>query len=481
MNTRLPRSAALVPALAALAGLGAALWTLGTPSLWRDEAVTADLAGRSLPQLAAVLGKIDAVHAAYYALMQVWTAVAGDSVIALRLPSALAAAAAAGLTAALGRRLVSDRAGLIAGLLVAASPFVARHAQEARQYAIVMAVAALASWLLVRADGRRGWAWYALSVVALGAAHLFALLILPAHLLTRRKDWRAFLISTAAAMVPLSVLGYAAAGQRYQVGWIERPTWDGVGKLLEGLGWGPYFVLPAFALMAYAVFRRSPAVPVALPWLVLPPVLLLGVSLVSPLYVQRYLLFCVPAAALLVAAGLDLLPDLGLRWRPLAWAGLAVAVAAAVPAQLDVRRQDARVDDLRTLSDIVAAGKEDGDAVVFTDIRFRPVMDTYRQAWQGLDDVLLRTSPEKTGDLKGGEVGRGGYPAALAGAPRVWLVDNKVAFLPGSKAASPAKRAALESGGFVLVEEWRYKGGRIGLYRQSEALPELAERSSDLP
>ncbi|ROO83655.1 mannosyltransferase [Actinocorallia herbida] len=476
MNTRLPRSPALVPALAALAGLATALWTLGTPSLWRDEAVTADLAGRSLPQLGAVLGEIDAVHAAYYVVMQLWTAVAGDSVIALRLPSALAAAAAAGLTAALGRRLVSDRTGLIAGLLVAASPFVARHAQEARQYALVMALAALASWLLVRAEDRRGWAWYALSIVFLGAAHLFALLILPAHLLARRKDWRPFLISTAAAMVPLSVLGYAAAGQRYQVGWIERPTWNGIVNLLEGLGWGPYFALPALLLAGYAVFRRSPAAPVALPWLLLPPGLLLGVSLVSPLYVQRYLLFCVPAAALLVASGLDLLP-----WRPLAWAGLAVAVAAAVPAQLDVRRQDARVDDLRALADVVSARKADGDAVVFTDIRFRPVLATYRDAWRGLDDVLLRVSPRRTGDLKGREVGRNGYPAALAGAPRVWLVDNRVAFLPGSKSTAPAKRAALAADGFVLVEEWRYKGGKVGLYRLADPLPELTERTGGVP
>ncbi|MDX6743517.1 glycosyltransferase family 39 protein [Actinocorallia sp. A-T 12471] len=474
MNTRPTRfPAAALPVLAALAGLAAALWRLDTPSLWRDEAVTADLANRSLRQLAAVLQEIDAVHAAYYVFMQGWTAVAGDSVIALRLPSALAAAAAAGLTALIGRRLVSDQVGLIAGLLVAASPFVARHAQEARQYAIVMALATLATWLLLRASTRRGWALYALSVVLLGAAHLFALLLLPAHLITRRSDWRPYLISTASAMIPLSVLAYASSAQRYQVSWIEPPTWNGFTNLLEALGWGPYFAVPAFALMTYAVIRRSPVTPVALPWLLLPPALLLSVSLISPLYVQRYLLYCVPAAALLIAAALALLP-----WRPLTWAGLAIAITATVPAQLTVRRQDARVDDLRTLTTIIATHKAPGDALIFTDIRFRPVLATYPTTWQDLDDILLKTPPTKTGDLKGRELPRPAYPTALTTAPRVWLIDNRVAFLPGSKSTAPAKRQALESEGFTPTQTWKYKGGKLTLYTHQNPLPTLTPRTA---
>ncbi|MCD0453527.1 glycosyltransferase family 39 protein [Actinocorallia sp. API 0066] len=483
MKTRLPLSAAALPLLTGLAAFAAVCWRLGTPSLWRDEAVTAELAGRSLPQLARVLGEIDAVHAAYYVLMQGWTAVAGDSVIALRLPSALAAAVAAGLTAALGRELASPRAGVIAGLLVAASPFVARHAQEARQYALVMALAVLATWLLLRVGSRIGWAWYAVAVVLLGAAHLFSLLLLPAHLitvlLTRRADWRSWVVATGAALVPLAGLAYVAAGQRYQVGWITEPTWKNVSNLLEGLGWGPYFMAPALLLAVYAVARRSPVAAVAVPWLVLPPVLLLGVSLASPLYVQRYLLFCLPAAALLVAAGLDLLP-----WRPLAYAGLAAAVLAAGPANLDVRRQQARVDDLRTLADVVTEHRQKGDGLVFTDVRFRPLLATYPTAWEGLPDVLLRRSPVRTGDLKGAEIAKAAYPDALAPYARVWLVDNRVAFLPGSKAAAPAKRAALDEAGLTLVREWKYKGGKVGLYERTgppAELPELHERTAVPP
>ncbi|WP_344454358.1 glycosyltransferase family 39 protein, partial [Actinocorallia aurantiaca] len=299
------------PCAAALVALAVACWGLTTPSFWRDEAVTADLTGRTVPQLLRVLGEIDAVHGFYYLLMWPVTTVFGVSELTLRLPSALAAAAAAGLTAVLGRRLGSDRLGLTAGLLVALSPFLSRYAQEARQYALVAALAVLSTWLLVRAENRRGWAWYALSVVLLGYTHMFALLLLPAHVIARRDALRSWAVAAGAALVPLLGLVVFAMSQRYQVSWIEPLTGKALLRLAQALGWGPVLLVPALLLALLGLWRYRPASPllrVALPWLVLPPALLLGVSwLGSPYYVQRYLLFCVPAAALLVAAGLETL------------------------------------------------------------------------------------------------------------------------------------------------------------------------------
>ena len=55
---------------------------------------------------------------------------------------------------------------------------------------------------------------------------------------------------------------------------------------------------------------------VALPWLVLPPLVLLGISLIRPVYVERYVIFGQPALALLCAAGLTWLGSLiaGSAW-----------------------------------------------------------------------------------------------------------------------------------------------------------------------
>src|SRR5213078_3313282 len=60
-------------------------------------------------------------------------------------------AVAAGVVTLLGQRLVSGRAGLAAGLLFAAFPSVSFYAEDAREYALVTALATVASYFLVRA------------------------------------------------------------------------------------------------------------------------------------------------------------------------------------------------------------------------------------------------------------------------------------------------------------------------------------------
>ena len=83
-------------------------------------------------------------------LLHLVTDLRQDELIA-RLHSALAAALAAGGIAVIGRWLVSTRAGLLAGLMFGLLPVVSQYAQEARSYAIISAVAVLATYLLLRA------------------------------------------------------------------------------------------------------------------------------------------------------------------------------------------------------------------------------------------------------------------------------------------------------------------------------------------
>jgi mannosyltransferase len=125
-----PAWVAVIPALTALA---VTLYQIQRPSLWRDEGATLAAVHRSLPQLLRMLGHTDVVNGAYYVLMWFVTRAAGTSALALRFPSAVGMAVAAGVTAALGRRLVSARAGLAAGLVFAALPSVTWYAQNARR------------------------------------------------------------------------------------------------------------------------------------------------------------------------------------------------------------------------------------------------------------------------------------------------------------------------------------------------------------
>ncbi|MCI4062497.1 glycosyltransferase family 39 protein [Micromonospora sp. R77] len=175
--------------------LGVTLVGLGRAQLWRDELATWSAATRPVGDLVRLAGTIDAATGPYYLLMHGWTALAGDSTVALRLPSVLAMAGAAGLTARLGERLVDARVGLLAGLLFAVLPGTSRYAQEARPYALATFLAVLATLLLVGALSRPSWprwAGYAAAVAALGLTHLIALTLLAAHALAvlaaRRRD-----------------------------------------------------------------------------------------------------------------------------------------------------------------------------------------------------------------------------------------------------------------------------------------------------
>ena len=220
-RARLAGGAAWMPLIPALVTLAVTLYQIQRPSLWRDEGATLAAVHRSLPQLLRMLGHTDVVHGAYYVLMWFETRAAGTSVLALRFPSAVGMAVAAGFIAALGRRLVSTRAGLAAGLVFAALPSVTWYAQNARSYALVTALATIASYLLVRAmtadpGRRRRWlAGYGVCVAVMGLGNIFALLLIPAHGLT---------LALWARHNPATDDGSAAVGRRRPCARAAPPT-----------------------------------------------------------------------------------------------------------------------------------------------------------------------------------------------------------------------------------------------------------------
>ena len=97
-----------------------ALWRITGPSYWRDEAATMTAVARPFPGLLRMMGHADAVHGVYYMIIWVVVRADGSGELMTRLPSAVAMTCAAAAVAALGRRLVSPRAGLAAGVLFAA-------------------------------------------------------------------------------------------------------------------------------------------------------------------------------------------------------------------------------------------------------------------------------------------------------------------------------------------------------------------------
>ncbi|HEY4152758.1 MAG TPA: glycosyltransferase family 39 protein [Pseudolysinimonas sp.] len=410
----------LGPTAAAIGALAALITWLGSwnPSYWGDEAATVMSAQRPLTALFAELGKVDAVHGLYYFGMHFWIRLFGASELSTRLPSALAVGAMVAGTVVLGARLAEVRFGILAGVVCAVLPRTTFMATEARSYAMGTA---LAVWIMVffvdlwrRREFRRR-SWVLLGVLVAAASYLFLYLVLLAAVqgvvllaTTRgrplRRRWLQSLGVTAVVVAPIAMLDYS---ERHQIAFLARRGYATAQNVLVDQWFGmPGVTVTCWALilLGVAVFlvrwrkrsttavldrRRSDREVLLLgtAWLVLPTALLLAANAVSPTYNTRYLSFCTPAAALLVAFGLAALARVATRLMAgradRAFAGalpgvtvpavlvLAVAVfalgALALPDYLHDRGAFAKDggSDWRQTADYLAMQVQSGDAVVF--------------------------------------------------------------------------------------------------------------------
>ena len=404
------RALPLGPVAVVLGVLAAFVTWLGSwnPSYWGDEAATVMSAERPLATLFAELGRVDAVHGLYYLGMHFWIELFGASELSTRLPSALAVGALVAGTVVLGARLADVRFGILAGIVCAVLPRTAFLATEARSYAMGTAVAV---WIMVyfvglwRRRETRLRPWVVLGLVIAAASYLFLYLVLIAVVLgvvllvsergrLLRRRWAQSLVVTAAAAVPIALLAYAERGQ---VAFLAKRNYATAKNVLVEQWFGmPAITIACWGLilLGVAVFvvrqrtrsttalldrRRSDREVVLLgaAWLALPTALLLVANLVSPMYNTRYLSFCTPAAALLVAFGLVALTRVVVRRvgsrsaRVSAVAVLGVAVfslgALALPNYLHDRGAFAKDggSDWRQTADYLASQAQPGDAVVF--------------------------------------------------------------------------------------------------------------------
>ncbi|MEU6461015.1 glycosyltransferase family 39 protein [Streptomyces sp. NPDC046976] len=365
--------------------LALGLWGVDRGGMWRDEAVTFQVAGRTVPQIWRLVHGVDAVHGLYYVLLHAVLAVHADEVV-LRLPSVAGAVLATALVAEVGARLARPRVGLWAGLLYAVNPMVGHYAQEGRSYALVAAGVMGATLLLLRGVERGAWWGYGLVLGVTCWLHEFAVLVVLAHGLSlalarvRGRVWRGWGCAAGAVLLSLLPMVVVSRAQAAQVAWLRRPTGEtvaGLARQFFGASEGVYWVclgLAVAGLLAGVAGRRggSGARPaqialagagarkaevalagrggrmgrvtlagrggrmgrvtlagrggrtgqvtlagVAAPLVVVPPgVLMLASQSSPPLYVDRYVLYALAGAPLLVAAGGEWVAGIAGRLRP---------------------------------------------------------------------------------------------------------------------------------------------------------------------
>ncbi|WP_435884808.1 glycosyltransferase family 39 protein [Streptomyces nigra] len=457
--------------------VGLGLWGLSRQdSVWRDEAATWQVARRSSGAIGHMLEHVDAVHGLYYLLMHALFGWFGSGTTTLRLPSVLAMAVAAACVTHLGWRLSGAWAGPAGGLALGLLPAVQFYLQEGRPYALVTAGAGVATVLLVTAlqgrAGRRHWAGYAVAVAVCGLLNWLSLLMLAAHLVTLVwvRASRAVLVRWAvasalavAAVLPLILF---SLGQAEQVSWIPPLTWH----MLIGPG-----VLVAIGALGCLVDRpragRLSASAVGLPLLAVPQLLLAGVSLVKPLFLDRYVLFSMLGLALLIGTALGaavraLRPRLPRASALLVPMAVAVALAALLPQSLAKRSPASRVDDVLAVAADVRRMKQDGDAVVFVPAARRDTALVSPDAFAGVRDIALARGPVESGTLKGEEAPPARIRSAMLAQRRILLVTDAASVARPVSAQRDEVKSAVLKRYFTEVTDIQVRGRRVAVYER---------------
>lgn len=470
-------------------------------TLWLDESATVIASTRSWSGLATLISQIDLVHALYYALLHVWFELVSYSPVSLRVPSAVAVAAAAALLVPLGARLVSYRLGLIGACVLLATPAALLGATNGRSQSFEMLAAVAATLLLtvafdgsVRGSKRRAtitWVGYAI-VAYLGVLlNLWFIFLLVAHAIMvlalasrRQENRRGPLIGAAMALLGVAIasvpFALGAVRQSSQIGFLEQPTATGVLLAIlrdqsfslplvhTGSTWPTLLATGSWLLALFGLVwllrARSRAIVVLVAWLVTTPAGLLAVSVaVAPTFSDRYLAICVPALALLVAAGLTVL-SYWLRGALAVLAGIVLLVFGAHAWQL-VRWGDPATVDWRSAAMELEQERLD-DATSRAGIIYgsmvRPSLQLavdYPEDVGGIADLTKTPPAPSTGfwakaQSVGDAVGRAGRYDV------VWYVGE-----PGSP-EGPAVTSAMSGQGFKVSETTSFDGGVLVEYRK---------------
>jgi hypothetical protein len=249
--------------------------------------------------------------------MHLWLE-ASQSLWWMRLPSLLTGSAAVAALALLARRWLPPAWSVLAGLLLALNPLFAQWTMEARPYTAATLFVVLSTAALVTAVDHPEvlrWARYGVASLCMLLLHLLAVFVLVAQsigvVVTRRRPaWRGMAATLACVAVAVSPLAVAAAGQTRQIAWVHPSTLRTFIGALNHISGGPIegaglvicgTILAAIVVSSAPNSEAALSSALCLTWAALPPLLLVLVGFLHPLYVDRYALVCLPGIALVEA------------------------------------------------------------------------------------------------------------------------------------------------------------------------------------
>jgi mannosyltransferase len=406
---RFPWTAIALAAIVTLAAAARAHEATRTP-YWFDEIITLWTARLPLP---AMLGSLagDVHPPLHFALEHLWIRLGGEGVLWVRGLAILFGLATVLVTYALARDLFGRGAGLLASLLLAIHREHVYFSQEARSYGLLWLAYALAAWLAWRwvERGRaRDAALYVLAAAAALWTHYQAGFVLAflglwgAIALVRSPRrlaaWlglQALVAALFLPQLPTFLEQWRRLGHEH---WLVPPAPTALLDVFRRLAFRNAYLLPVCALLGLVPFARAPmrrgALALALVFLV-PIVAAWALSVGGArLFLDRYMMYALPAACALVAAGIVGLGASG--WRGPAVAVLVVGLAVRA---LLIRPPNVETASLAAAERWLAPRVRAGDLVVAADAH---AWFFLRQNAPGLGRQVLLLSQDRLPYYEGG-------------------------------------------------------------------------------
>jgi len=360
------------------------LHALAAKSFWFDEGVSVAIARLDWYNFGRILWRREANMSLYYLLLHFWLRFGGSESF-VRALSVLFAVASIPAIYWLGKRLFDARVGLIAASLLAVNAYHLQYSQEARSYSLMVLLCLLSSLYFLKClalPSRRNRAAYIVCSALAVYAQFFAVLLVLAQWLCLRRlesdsastrvknDWRWIALAISPVLVFVATTGTGP------LRWVQRPGFKDLWTLaLHFTGNGGALLLGAFATACLAallpLWRERQLRRFSwdawhywflLLWIVVPLLLTLGVSLVKPLFVPRYFIFCLPALLLLVACGVARLRS---AWLTVPAVLLLLVLSFRGTAGCYQRDLDIERDDWRAITQYLLNHSQPGDALLF--------------------------------------------------------------------------------------------------------------------
>jgi mannosyltransferase len=397
------------------------LFCLACKPFWFDECFSVQVARLDWRNFLHLMWWREANMSLYYLILRAWLHF-GQRPFIIRSLSVLISVATTSAVYWLARSLYNRRVALIASALLTMNAYAVRYAQEARSYSLFVLLATLSAGFLIswlRQPTRRALAGYVVTSCLVMYAHFYALLLLAAQWLAvlgmssfevagqperRGNALRQAWMIIGTAILPLLIfVGKTGAGP---IRWILRPGVRDVFRLFEYFAGGRNWIaLAVLAVACLAALRESGKdllkrarnwetwrCQFLLIWILFPVALTVLLSFARPVFLARYMIFCLPAFLILASAGMARLR----QWWQLGLVLLAVVLLGAQgTAFVYAHDFDTERDASGTATDFILDHSQPSDAIVFHIAATRIPYEFFRSLRAGENTA----SPTFTGRL----------------------------------------------------------------------------------